>query len=59
MKKTTSPSAPSTSPRERMQLRRLTLRRLTASEMDSVVGGLRVIQTGEAACHTLTTFWDP
>ena len=57
MKKTTSPSDPTTSQpgsRERMRLRRLTLRRLTPSEMNGVIGGARIEPTGEPMeCHTI------
>lgn len=60
MKKTTSPSDPTTSqtgPRDRMRLRRLTLRRLTPSEMNGVIGGARIEPTGEPMeCHTVVTF---
>jgi hypothetical protein len=56
MKKTTSPSDPSTSPRERMRLRRLTLRRLTTSDLEGVAGGRRNEMTGEDTdCNTRPT----
>jgi hypothetical protein len=61
MKKTMSPSDPTTSqpgPRGRMRLRRLTLRRLTPSEMNGVIGGARIEPTAEplGLCHTVVTF---
>jgi hypothetical protein len=63
MKKTTSPTDASTGSqgaRERLRLRRLTLRRLSTSEMNQVVGGMRIQPTAEPdECHTITehTWW--
>lgn len=58
MKKTTSPtgaSTPSQGAREKLRLKRLTLRRLSTSELDNVVGGFRIQPTAEPIeCHTIT-----